>query len=49
MKTLRTMAAFTLRDRQKIKDICEKCQIEDVVRWIRKKNDVDGMTMYQEC
>lgn len=37
MKTLRTITGYTLKDRQRSTDIRNKCQTDDVVRWIRKR------------
>lgn len=37
MKTLRMITGYTLRDRQRNVDIREKCQTNDVVRWIRQR------------
>ncbi|XP_045463181.1 uncharacterized protein LOC123672891 [Harmonia axyridis] len=36
-KTLRTITGYKLADRQRNSVIREKCQVDDVVRWIRKR------------
>ncbi|XP_057671236.1 uncharacterized protein LOC130902968 [Diorhabda carinulata] len=37
MKTLRTIMGYTLNDRQRNTDIREKCETDDIVRWVRKR------------
>ncbi|XP_045465000.1 uncharacterized protein LOC123674152 [Harmonia axyridis] len=49
MKILRNISGYTLRDRKRNTDIRHECQVEDIVRWGRKRrrawNDhVDRMT-----
>mgnify|MGYP006948248671 FL=1 len=37
MKTLRSIAGYTLRDRKRNELIREQCNIQDIVRWSRQR------------